>query len=191
MERNQDAGMDKNHEIAERMRDLREIMEMSVEKVAQALRITPEEYRAYESGDVELHVSIMSDFCNLMNIDLTDLLTGKSAKLHQFTVVRAGEGVGTDRNKAYKYHNLAYNFVNRKMDPFLIEVEPTDSDEIPMSVHSGHEYHYCLKGQFLMRIGQHDKINSEGDSVYFDSMTPHGMKALGNETAKILVTIAQ
>lgn len=181
--------MDKNHEIAMRMREVREVCEISVEEVAEALSITPEEYLVYESGEKDLSISIMSEFCSFMNMDMTQLLTGKSPKLRQYTVVRAGEGIGTDRNKAYKYQNLAYNFVKRKMDPYLIEVEPSDSDEIPLSNHKGHEYHYCLEGQFKMQIGDHELIIGEGDSVYFDSSSLHGMKALGNKPAKILVVV--
>lgn len=183
--------MDTNYEIAQRMRDVREINEMSVEKVAEALRITPEEYREYETGNKELHVSVMYDFSRLMDVDLTELITGKSAKLRKYTIVRAGDGVGTDRNEAYKYHNLAYNFANRKMEPFLVVIDPTDSEEIPMSEHEGQEYHYCLEGRFLMKIGKHEMIVNQGDSVYFDSINPHGMKALDGTSVKILVVIVQ
>lgn len=181
--------MDKNQEIAQRMRGIREDCEFTQQQVADHLKISLEEYQAYEAGGRELHVSVMHDFCNMMGIDLTELLTGMSPKLSSITIVRKGQGVGTERNKAYGYQNLAYNFANRKLEPFLVTVAPNDSDEIPLSAHSGHEYHYCLEGRFLMKIDEHEFVVEEGDSVYFISSSPHGMKALDNKPAKILVAI--
>ena len=181
--------MDKNNEIAQRMRGIREIKEMTASQVAEKIGIPLGEYEEYEAGEKELHVSVMYDFCALMDIDLTELITGKSPKLSQYTIVRKGHGVGTDRNKAYEYHNLAYNFTGRKLEPFMVVVEPNEEDEIPLSVHQGHEYHYCVEGRFIMKIGDHEMVVEEGDSVYFQSRYPHGMKALDGKPVKILVII--
>lgn len=40
-----------------------------------------------------------------------------------------------------------------------------------------------------MRIGQHEFILEEGDSVYFESTSPHGIQALDGKPAKSLVII--
>ena len=181
--------MDKNMEIAQRMRGIREIKEMTPDQVADRMGIPLGEYEDYESGQKELHVSVMYDFCSLMDIDLTELITGKSPKLNQYTIVRKGHGVGTDRNKAYEYQNLAYNFTGRRLEPFMVVVEPSEDDEIPLSTHQGHEYHYCVEGRFIMKIGDHEMVVNEGDSVYFQSKYPHGMKALDGKPVKILVII--
>lgn len=181
--------MNKNQEIAQRMRGIREDCEYTQEQVAARLGLSLAEYEKLESGEQELHVSVMHDFCNMMGIDLTELLTGSAPKLSHISIVRKGQGVGTERNKAYGYQNLAYSFMNRKIDPFLVTVEPNDSDEIPVSVHSGHEYHYCLEGRFMLVIDNHEYVIEEGDSVYFVSSSPHGMKALDNKPAKMLVAI--
>lgn len=181
--------MNKNQEIAQRMRGIREDCELTQQQAADHLGIPLEEYQIYEAGEKELHVSIMHDFCNLVGIDLTELITGTSPKLSHITIVRKGQGVGTERNKAYGYQNLAYNFANRKLEPFLVTVAPNDSLEIPVSVHSGHEYHYCLEGRFIMKIDEHEYVVEEGDSIYFVSSSPHGMKALDGKPAKILVII--
>lgn len=71
----------------------------------------------------------------------------------------------------------------------MVVVEPNEEDEIPLSVHQGHEYHYCVEGRFIMKIGDHEMVVEEGDSVYFQSRYPHGMKALTENLSKILVII--
>ena len=181
--------MNKNQEIAQRMYGIREDCEFTQQQVADRLGMSLETYRMYEAGEKELQVSVMHEFCNMMGIDLTELITGSSPKLSQISIVRKGQGVGTQRNKAYGYQNLAYNFANRKLEPFMVTVAPNDSDEIPVSVHSGHEYHYCVEGRFIMKIDNHEYVIEEGDSIYFVSTSPHGMKALDGKPAKILVII--
>ena len=130
--------MNKNQEIAQRMYGIREDCEFTQQQVADRLGMSLETYQMYEAGEKELQVSVMHEFCNMMGIDLTELITGSSPKLSQISIVRKGQGVGTQRNKAYGYQNLAYNFANRKLEPFMVTVAPNDSDEIPVSVHSGH-----------------------------------------------------
>lgn len=61
---------------------------MTASQVAEKIGIPLGEYEEYEAGEKELHVSVMYDFCALMDIDLTELITGKSPKLSQYTIVR-------------------------------------------------------------------------------------------------------
>ena len=132
--------MNKNQEIAQRMYGIREDCEFTQQQVADRLGISLETYQKYEAGEKELQVSVMHDFCNMMGIDLTELITGSSPKLSQISIVRKGQGVGTERNKAYGYQNLAYNFANRKLEPFMVTVAPNDSNEIPVC-HPVPSYH--------------------------------------------------
>lgn len=176
-------------EIAQRMRGMREDCGYSKEQMAAQLSMDAAEYEAYENGQSEIPVSVMHDFCRLVGIDLTELITGSAPKLSHISIVRKGQGVGSKRNAAYGYENLAYNFAGRRMQPFLVTIPPGDGGEMPVNVHSGHEYHYCLEGRFRMRIGHHEFILEEGDSVYFESTSPHGIQALDGKPAKSLVII--
>ena len=104
-----------------------------------------------------------------------------------YSFVKNGRGLSVDRSKAYKYENLAFNFVDRKVEPLLVTVEYNESPEIHLNTHQGQEFHYCLEGSFELQIGDHVVTVEEGDSAYFDSRQPHGMRALNGKCAKILV----
>jgi quercetin dioxygenase-like cupin family protein len=41
----------------------------------------------------------------------------------------------------------------------------------------------------MLRIGDKDLVLSTGDSIYFDSSVPHGMKALDGEAVQFLAII--
>ena len=177
----------KNSEIAQRLRAIRLLSDVETNEMAKVTDMTEEEYLRMESGDVPIPVSVLLDVCDYLKISMTELLTGDTAKLHTYSFVKKGRGLGVERTKAYKYENLAFNFVNRKVEPLLVTVDPNDDPDIHTNSHSGQEFHYCLEGSFLLQIGEHTMTVNEGDSVYFDSHYPHGMKALNGKCAKILV----
>jgi quercetin dioxygenase-like cupin family protein/DNA-binding Xre family transcriptional regulator len=177
----------RNSEIAERLKGIRLLSEVSVTEMASKINITEAEYLAMEQGDAHIPVSILLDACSILGISMTELLTGEPAKLHTYSFVKKGRGLSVERSKAYKYENLAFTFANRKVEPLMVTVEPNDSSEIPVNSHQGQEFHYCIEGTFLLKINNYEVIVEEGDSVYFDSNHPHGMKALNGKCAKILV----
>ena len=177
----------KNSEIADRLRGIRLLSDVSVYDMAKAMQITEAEYKALEDGTDMIPVSVLLEACSILNISMTELLTGEKAKLKTYSLVKKGRGVSVERNNAYKYENLAFNFSQRKVEPLMVTVEPNDDPEIHLNAHLGQEYHYCIEGSYICKISDKELVIEEGDSLYFDSTNPHGMKALNDKTAKILV----
>ena len=104
--------------IAARMRELREIAGYSYDDVASMLNISKEVYIAYENAAQDIPIGFLNEFANRFNVDLTELLTGKSPKLTRYSLVRSGKGVNVDRRAPYKYQSLAYNFINKRLSLF-------------------------------------------------------------------------
>lgn len=179
-----------NAEIAERMRTIRELSDMSAVDIAAAMGISADEYLRYESGEVDIPISALYDMSNTLKVSITELITGEKAKMRTYTVVRKDKGIKVERSSAYKYSDLAYNFIDKKVSPFLVTIAPSSDDEpYHLNVHSGHEYHYCLEGSFKIKINDNIITINEGDSLYFDSGNPHGMKAQGGKNAVVLVVV--
>lgn len=176
--------------IAMRIRELREIAGVSLETLAHEFGISREAYQEYESGDTDIPVNFLFQVAHRFGVELTDLLTGESPRLHVYSLVRDGAGVAFDRRKQYHYRHLAYNFSHRKAEPFLVTVEP-EAPEAPVSrnSHAGQEFNYVLEGKLLILLDGHELELNPGDSLYFDASRPHGMKALGGREAKFLAII--
>lgn len=175
--------------IAARMKDLREIAGYTVQEVASMLQISADEYAGYESGNQDIPIGFLNEFANRFHVDLTELLTGSSPRLARYALVRNGKGMIVERRAPYQYHSLAYNFVNKKAEPFLVTVQPNENAAVSKNSHPGQEFNYVLKGTLLIVIDEKEFIMNKGDSLYFDASLPHGMKALGNEPAEFLAII--
>ena len=179
-----------NQEIGQRLRGVRELFAPDEAAFAKSLGITEEKLRAYEAGERDIPVSLLHNVSLTYGVSTTELMTGETAKLRQYCVVRRDKGVSVSRREAYDYRSLAYNFAARQMEPFVITFRPAEEGEdFHLTTHSGQEFHYCLEGAFAVRVGDHRITLGEGDSIYFDSAYPHGMQALGGRAARSLAII--
>jgi mannose-6-phosphate isomerase-like protein (cupin superfamily) len=181
---------EKIKQVATRIRALREIAGESVETLAAAFTMTPEEVRRYENGEADIPVGYLYEIAGRYRVELTALLTGEEPRLHHFSVVRAGEGPSVERRQAYRYQDLAYNFVHKRVEPFLVTAEPHPGDR-PESFnhHPGQEFNYVLEGTLKVVIGKNEVVLTPGDALYFDSGQDHAMVALNGRPAKFLAVI--
>ena len=176
--------------IAQRIKELREISDISVESMAKKLNINVEKYIEYESGNVDIPVSFLYEIAGKFNVELTVLLTGEEPKLQRFAVVRKDKGLSIARRKEYKYQDLAFNFMHKKSEIFLVTVEPENEGKaVNKYSHAGQEFNYILEGQMKFFFNDKEIILNPGDSVYFDSGYEHAMLALGNVQLKFLAVI--
>lgn len=181
---------DQIKQIAMRIKELREIGGISVENMAKEFEVPIQTYMDYENGSIDIPVSLIYKVAGKFNVELTAILTGENPRLHTYCLVRKDKGIGVERRKDYKYQNLAYNFLHKKAEPFLVSVEPNaENDPINFNSHPGQEFNYVLEGTLKVIVDGHELILNEGDSLFFDSNAPHGMKALGGKTAKFLAII--
>jgi len=181
---------DQIKQIAERLRGLREVLELTVENLSADCDISPDEYRLAETGDCDISVSMLQKIARRYNIALDALMFGEEPKMKSYFVTRAGTGTSVERTKAYKYQSLASGFIGRDADPFIVTVEPK-ADDVPLhyNSHSGQEFNYVLEGRMLISIDGKETELNEGDSIYFNSKLPHGMKALDGKKVRFLAII--
>ena len=177
-------------QIAERLIGLRDALEITPEEIAKVCNLTPEQYLKLESGTVDISVSVLHQISQAYGVELTTLMFGDETKMSTYFITRKGKGVAVERTKAYKYQSLAAGFSGRHGDPFLVTVHPTSEDTpIYQNSHPGQEFNLVLRGRLLLLINNKEIILEEGDSIYFNSELPHGMKALDGEKVRFFAII--
>ncbi len=179
-------------EIAQRVEELREISGYSVEYVADKTGVSVNEYKELTSGNTDFSFTFIYKCAQCFGVDVTDIIKGESPTLTSYTVSRQGEGLPLVRRKGFIYNNLAYLFKNRAAEPFRVRAPyiPDEQDEpIKLSTHTGQEFDLILKGSLKVQIGDHTEILNPGDTIYYDSATPHGMIAIGGEPCEFIAVV--
>lgn len=175
-------------EIGLRLAELREIREMTQEEVASRLGISLDEYLAYENGERDFSISFMYNVAKIFEVDVFNLLSGHSPNLTDCSVVRAGHEFYVKREGSYDYKHLAYTFKDKKAEPFFVEINPGDGEDKVLS-HEGQEFDFVLSGSMRLTIGNMVYDLNKGDSVYFNSKIPHGLKAIGDKPLKFIAVV--
>lgn len=179
-------------EVGERLRGLREDVELTPEVAAGKIGVSAGEYLSYESGERDFSLTFLYKCAEVYGVDLIELLTGVTPKLHTYTVVRAGQGLPIERRERFAYQHLAYLFKDKKIEPLLVTApyeEAAQNLPIKLSTHAGQEFDYILTGSLKTVIGGHTEILHAGDAVYYDSMHEHGMIATGGEDCTFLAVL--
>ena len=188
-------GLDfKMSEVAARIKELRQIDGISVETMAKLTGVSREEYVACEAGQHDLSFAFIYRCALAFKVGVTDIIEGESANLRSYTVTRRGEGQKIDQAHGMVYHSLAANFKNRVSEPLYVHSiydENAERKDIELTTHDGQELDIVLKGSLKVQIGSHSVVLNEGDTVYFDSSTPHGMIAVGGQDCEFYAIVLQ
>ena len=168
-------------EIASRIKEMREIMGYSQEEMAKNTEVSLEAYMQYEGGQADIPFTFIHKCALVFDIELSELLEGKGAHLSSYTVTRKGQGQVTAKEDGIDIKNLAPKFRDKIAEPYMVRYEYSVEQQnkpIHLTKHSGQEFDLVLSGSLKVQIGQHAEILHEGDSIYYDSSTPHGMIAV-------------
>lgn len=175
-------------QIAERVRGLRESLNLTHDEIAIKCGITTERYKGYESGQIDIPLSFICELAQKMNIETAALIAGDEPRSTSFWVTRKGSGPSVARNNTFKYQTLTQGFKASNAKIFEVTINHNDNN-FQLNTHSGHEFNYILSGKMRFKIGENEMELSAGDSVYFDAMIPHAMKAASEEEVRFLVCI--
>jgi len=179
-------------EIAGRIRELREIFGYSYQDMAGKTEISEEDYRQYESGTVDFPFTFTYKCAQIFGVQMTELLEGHSAKLRSYTVTRKGQGQDTAKEPGIKIINLAPNLADKLGEPYYVKYDYSSKQQnmpIHTTTHGGQEFDYIVSGSLMVQVGDNREILKEGDSILYNSSTPHGMIAVDGKDCEFIAII--
>lgn len=176
-------------ETAQRVKGLRELLEISTAEMANSLSISESKYIAYENGERDPSFTFLYNCADKLGVDIIELLTGAPPKLSHYSIVRKDQGLDIKRREGFKYQHLCHRFKDKTAEVFLVTApykEDEQSKPIKLSQHEGQEFDYIIKGSLKAVFEGHEELLNEGDAVYYDSGRDHGMIATGGQDCVLL-----
>ncbi len=172
---------------------MREIMGWTEKEMAKRVELSESEYLSYESAERDLPFTFIHKCALAFDIDLTDLLEGNNeARLTSYTVTRKGKGQKTAKEQGIDISNLAPKFRDKIAEPYWVKYEYSPAQQnqpIHLTKHSGQEFDLIISGSLKVQVGSHIEILREGDSIYYNSSTPHGMIAVDGEDCTFVAVV--
>ncbi|MBE6751991.1 MAG: cupin domain-containing protein [Ruminococcaceae bacterium] len=168
-------------EMAARIRELREIQNLTTAQMAEKTGVSEAEYIECENGNKDLNFAFIYRCAQTLNVDVTSLIEGHTPKLVNYVYTKSGKGQRIEKAHGMTYYNLASSFKNRIAEPLFVRStysEEKQNKEIEVTTHAGQELDIVIEGKLKVQVGEHYEILEPGDSIYYDSSTPHGMIAV-------------
>ena len=187
-----------NHSVVgAKIKGIRETKNLSVEEIAERSGLTVEQINSIEN-DVNLPSlgplikiaralgvrlgTFMDD-----NDDLGPIVT--RAKDREADSSISFSNGATDARKHMEYHPLAQQKAGRHMEPFVIDINPTENLDYKLSAHEGEEFIYVMEGEIEIVYGKETYHLNEGDSIFYDSIVKHHVHGAPGKSAKILAVV--
>jgi transcriptional regulator with XRE-family HTH domain len=177
--------------IGARVRTFRERLGISIEELAKNAGLDVTMVRNIEHGKIYPQIGVMVRLSRALGQRLGTFLDDQFED--DPLIVRANER--KEETSAFKggagghyhYYSLGKGKSDRHMEPFVIDIEP--SPERKLSSHEGEEFVIVISGEVELLYGKEMFRLKAGDSMYYNSIVPHHLGAVGGEKAQIYAVI--
>jgi len=179
-------------DIGSQVRKLRTSRELTLQNLADLSGLSKPNLSQIENNLVTPPIATLLKISTALGVSIGYFFQ-QSSQDSSIIVVRKEDRYGVAKGQhvshiGYQYEPLAYPKVDKRMEPFIVHMEEREPDAIVYNNHRGEEFLYVLEGTLEFRCGDNTVILEEGDSLYFDSVVPHGYRGIGGP-AKTLVVI--
>ena len=177
--------MDSTKIVGEKIKSLRETKEISVAELAVRSGLAEEQIERIENNVDLPSLAPLIKIARALGVRLGTFLDDQEEQ----GAVICREQDAMDLRTHMRYHSLSKSKADRHMEPFIVDVEPTEETHFSLSSHEGEEFIYVMEGTIEVCHGKKCHLIKAGDSIYYDSIVPHHVHGYQGQAAKILAVI--
>lgn len=187
--------MDASKIVGEKIKSLRENQSISVEELTERSGLSTEQIERIENNIDLPSLAPLIKIARVLGVRLGTFLDDQDemgpvvCRKSEATDSISFSNNAIQSRKHMEYHSLSKSKADRHMEPFIIDVTPTEDSDFVLSSHEGEEFIMVLEGTMEISYGKHTYLLEEGDTIYYDSIVPHHVHAYQGQAAKILAVI--
>ena len=181
--------------IGSKIRSLRLKKKMGLVELGQHSGLSPAMLSKIERGRLFPTLPTLLRIALVFSVGLEFFFAGAREK-PLVAVVRKADRVRLPdrpgaRQAAYRFESLDYPATERRFNSYYAEFFPGDPAGLRAHAHPGVEFIYALAGTLSVHIDGDEYALEAGDSMYFDSNSPHGYRRSGGRSCSALVVTSQ
>jgi len=188
--------MSAENRIGAKLRQLREDKQMSVEQLAEQSQCHVDQIHQIENGELLPSLAPLMEITRALGVRLGTLVDDEPLEgpaLFKSTdfprVIRFSGKDPKATSSNLDFYTMAAGKKDRHMEPFMIEVKPRTDNVPPLAGHEGEEFIFVISGTIRINYGKTSYELNPGESIYYDSVVPHDVHAVGEKTARILAVV--
>jgi transcriptional regulator with XRE-family HTH domain len=180
--------------VGEKIKQLRERKGFSLKEVADATGFSTALLSQMENHLVSPSLGSLIKLAKALEVRVGDFFGETQGE--PFAIVRKDERKKISRfaskegvSYGYSYESLGFEKKDRRMEPFIVTLEPATLKTSKISVHEGEEFIFVLEGEMEVILRDHTDILYPGDSIYYDSNIPHRVQCHQDKITRILAVL--
>jgi len=182
--------------IGTKITTLRDALGLSTAELAERCDCDVAVIEGLEAGDIAPSLAPLIKITRALGVRLGTLLDDDvnvgpviTRKDHAEEVARLRSLKTSSDGGVLDFFSMAEGKTSRHMEPFMITVNPAPAGSHALSSHEGEEFVYVLDGEIELEYGKDLHTLVAGDSIYYDSIVPHQLRAHGDASARILAVV--
>lgn len=185
----------KTANIGEKIKQFREMRLISIEDLAINANMDTAQLRKIEEDGIIPSLGPLIRIARAMGVRIGTFLDDigqvgpvmVKAGAEQSTISFASSDPATRQH--LNFYSLAADKAGRHMEPFIVDIHPSQESDYKLSSHEGEEFIFVLDGDIEINYGKEVYRLSKGDSIYYDSIVMHNVHAGSDQPAKILAIV--
>jgi len=176
------------------VRAFREAQGLTVQQFAEKTGFSAALLSQLENRMTSPSLGMLVKIANAFGTTVSSFIGGKEER--EFSIVRKEDRTTVSRvgpkeggKSPYIYESLGAGKAGRRMEPFLVRLQPLSEPPTARSSHDGEEFLYVLSGKVQVFLGSLSDVLEEGDSIYYNSTIPHHVHSADEREAFILAVI--
>ena len=184
-----------NSVVGHKIKSVRESKNLSVEEISERSGLAVEKINSIENDQ---HLPSLGPLIKIARalgvrlgtfLDDNDELGPVVCRAEERTDSISFSNGTADARKHMEYHSLAKQKAGRHMEPFIIDIQPSEERNFKSSAHEGEEFIYVMDGEVEIDYGKDKYLLKEGDSIFYDSIVEHHVHGAVGKSAKILAVV--
>jgi len=185
----------KNTVVGSKIKGIRESKSLSVEEIAERSGLSVEQVNSIENDENLPSLGPLIKIARALGVRLGTFLDDSDAlgpvvcraEEHNNSISFSNDA--SDARKNMEYFSLAKEKAGRHMEPFIIDIQPSEEKDFKLSAHEGEEFIFVLNGELEIEYGKEKYLLKEGDSIYYDSIVKHHVHGVAGKAARILALV--
>ena len=187
--------MDEN-KLGKKITTLREAHHLTAQDLADRCQCDLAVIEGLEAGEVPASLAPLIKITRALGVRLGTLMDDDEnlgpayidrAQMEEVAKVKTLETASDAGDLSY--FSLAAGRPSRHMDPFVITVDPSGATDHELVGHEGEEWLFGMEGSIEIEYGKDVYVLHPGESIYYDCIVPHQVRAHDGQKAKFLAVV--
>lgn len=184
----------KSH-IGKKILQIRELKNITLDELAERSQLSAEQIAQIEDEKILPSLAPLIKIARALGVRLgtflddSDHLGPVVSRKEASTASASFSNTNSQARSHLDFFALAGGKSGRHMEPFIIDIKPSQPSDHVCSSHEGEEFIFVMEGTVDISYGKEIYVLNTGDSIYYDSFIEHHVHAPEGQNAKILAVV--